>query len=251
MDQPTVSIITVVRNNVRTLASTIESVRAQTYSPIEHIIIDGGSTDGTLDVIERYRAGFAVVISEPDRGIYDAMNKGVARATGDIVGTLNADDFYADPHVIETVVRTMREGVDVVWGDLDYVGSEDASRVIRHWRSSPYTTGKFRRGWMPPHPTFFVRRSLYERYGHFRDELRIAADYELMLRFLEKNHVPSRYIPSVLVKMRVGGASNRSVTNIIRANREAWRAWKMNGLPASCVTITLKVIRKLSQFLSL
>jgi glycosyltransferase involved in cell wall biosynthesis len=250
MDQPTVSIITAVFNNARTLASAIESVRAQTYPAIEHIIIDGGSTDGTLEVIERYRAGFAKVVSEPDRGIYDAMNKGIARATGDIVGILNSDDFYASPRVIETVVRTMEEkGVDVVWGDLEYVGSEDTTRVVRHWRSSPYAHGKFRRGWMPPHPTFFVRRSLYERYGHFRDELRIAADYELMLRFLEKERVSSCHIPEVLVRMRVGGASNRSVANIIRANREAWRAWKMNELPVSPLTIILKLGQKLLQFI--
>jgi len=249
MPHPTVSIITAVFNNARTLASAIESVRAQTYAPIEHIIIDGGSTDGTLDVIERYRAGFATVVSEPDHGIYDAMNKGLSAATGDIVGILNSDDFYANPRVIETVVRTMEEKVvDIVWGDLEYVSSEDTTRVIRHWRSSPYARGKFRRGWMPPHPTFFVRRSVYGRYGYFRDELRIAADYELMLRFLEKHQVSSRYIPEMFVKMRVGGASNKSIANIIKANREAWRAWKMNDLPASFVTITLKVIRKVSQF---
>jgi glycosyltransferase involved in cell wall biosynthesis len=249
MAQPRVSIITVVFNNARTIASAIESVRAQSYPSIEHIVVDGGSTDGTLEVLERYRDGLARVIPGPDRGIYDAMNKGLAAATGDIVGTLNSDDFYANPRVVETVVRAMvKSGVDAVWGDLEYVGNQDTANVVRRWKSSPYAPGKFRWGWMPPHPTFFVRRSVYERFGFFRDEFRIAADYELMLRFLEKNRVSCRYIPEVLVKMRLGGVSNRTIGGIVRANREAWRAWRMNGLPVLLHTIVLKIVRKLFQF---
>jgi len=246
-----VSIITVCYNSAATIENTIKSVLSQTYPNIEHIIIDGGSTDGTLDVIERYRKKVAVVVSEPDRGIYDAMNKGIARASGDIIGTLNADDFYACSDVIENVVRVMeRSRVDVCWGDLEYVSPRDINKVVRYWRSSEYTLGKFKRGWHPPHPTFFVQRTVYEKYGKFNLEFKIAADYELMLRFLEKCHVVSVYIPRTLVKMRTGGASNfRSLRILIRANVESYRAWKINNLPVHWWNVLAKPFSKLTQLI--
>jgi len=246
-----VSIITVCYNSAATIEDTIKSVLSQTYPNIEHIIIDGGSTDGTLDVIERYRKKVAVVVSEPDRGIYDAMNKGIARASGDIIGTLNADDFYAYPDVIESVVRVMEQSkADVCWGDLEYVSFRDTTKVVRYWRSSEYAPGKFRRGWHPPHPTFFVRTRVYEKYGTFNIDFKIAADYELMLRLLEKHRVHSAYIARTLVKMRTGGASNFwSPMVIFRANAESYRAWKINNLPVHWWSILAKPFSKLIQLI--
>lgn len=244
-----ISIVTAVYNAARTIESTLKSVRAQTYPELEHIVIDGGSTDGTLEVLERYRGNLAALVSERDRGIYDAMNKGLRLATGEIIGTLNADDYYASADVLRKVAEAMESsGADVAWGDLEYVEAGDTARIVRRWRSSPYRPGAFRHGWMPPHPTFFVRRSVYERYGLFREDMKIGADYELMLRVLERHRVRGVYVPEVLVKMRMGGVSNPRFSNVIRVNREAWRAWRVNGMRPAPWTIPLKVFRKLSQF---
>jgi len=246
-----VSIITVCYNSAATIENTIKSVLSQTYPNIEHIIIDGGSTDGTLDVIERYREKVAVVVSEPDKGLYDAMNKGIARASGDIIGTLNADDFYAYPDVIENVVRVMEQtGAGVCWGNLEYVSSHDPSKVVRYWRSSEYAPGKFKSGWHPPHPTFFVRRRVYKQYGTFNTSFKIAADYELMLRLLERYKVHSAYVAQVFVKMRTGGVSNFwSPIVIFRANAESYRAWKINNLPVHWWDVLAKPFSKLIQLI--
>lgn len=191
-----VSIITVVFNNKDFIESAIKSVLSQTYSSIEYIVVDGGSTDGTIEIINKYRDKIAKFISEPDKGIYDAMNKGIKMAAGEIIGTLNSDDVYADSRVIETAVKSMEEKrVGVCWGDLVYVSRNDISRIIRHWKSSEYEEGKFKNGWMPPHPTFFVRKEIYGKFGAFNLNFKIAADYELMLRFLERHKVGSCYIP--------------------------------------------------------
>ncbi len=243
------SIITAVLNRADTIADCIESVRSQTLKDVEHIIIDGGSTDGTLDVIEQYADCLAKVVSEPDQGLFFAVNKGLRLATGEVVGILNADDMYASPEVLSLVAQKLSEtGAATCYGDLLYVQPGDTSRVVRYWRSGTVRRWSFRLGWMPPHPTFFVRRHVYERSGLFNTDFRIAADYELMLRFLEKHRVSTAYVPEVLVKMRTGGQSNGRWRNMPRKSAEDYLARKVNGLRPRAVTILLKNLRKLPQF---
>ncbi len=244
-----ISIITAVRNGAETLQGCIESVQSQTV-PAEHIIIDGASTDGTFDIVARYRSGIAKVVSEPDKGIYDALNKGIRMASGDVVGILHGDDFYAHERVLETIRDVFeKQNVDSCYGDLLYVYKNDTEKIIRYWRASEYRMGKFRYGWMPPHPTFFVRREIYEKYGYFNTDFRIAADYELMLRFLEKCGISTYYIPEVLIKMRLGGASNRSLKNMWIKSSEDYKAWKVNDLKGGLHIIFLKHIIKIPQFI--
>lgn len=244
-----VSVITVVYNNAATIGSAIESVLGQTYANREYIIIDGGSTDGTLEQIQAYGTKIDLVISEPDRGIFDAMNKGLSKASGDVVAFLNSDDFYADEQVIERVVKALQPmKVDAVFGDLHYVHSDDSSKVFRVWKSGVYKPGSFLYGWMPPHPAFFAKRSMYERYGTFNTVLKIAADYELMLRMIHINKINVIYLPEVLVKMRIGGISNSGLRNRLRANQEDRKAWDINGIQPYFFTLFLKPARKLLQF---
>ncbi len=220
-----ISIITVSFNAVHSIADTFSSVAEQTYSNIEHIVVDGASTDGTLDIIERHRANIAKIISEPDCGIYDAMNKGLRLATGDIVGFINSDDFYASPEVLARVAEVFAdEHVDACYGDLCYVEQENVAKIIRYWRSSAFKPGLFSTGWVPPHPTLYVRRSVLERHGAFDLHYRIAADFELMARLIELHRIKTVYIPQVLVKMRLGGTTNHSWSNILKQNREIWHA---------------------------
>lgn len=245
-----ISIITIAYNSAETIEATIQSVIAQDYTDVEYIIIDGASKDATMDVVDRYRDQVAVVVSEPDQGIYDAMNKGVARATGEIVGILNSDDFYADNKVLSNVVTRFKEsGAEAVYADLVYVERDNPSKVIRYWKSKPYKPGMFRKGWMPAHPTFFLKNECYRTHGAYSTELRSAADYELMLRMLEKHKISAVHLPRVLTKMRVGGQSNVSLKNRILANKEDRRAWKMNGLTPAWYTLTVKPLSKLSQFI--
>ncbi|MBO0938373.1 glycosyltransferase [Fibrella sp. HMF5335] len=248
----TVSIITVVYNGANTIAEAIESVLGQSYSPIEYIIIDGASTDGTADIIRSYGNSIARFISEPDGGIYDAMNKGIAAATGDIIGILNADDLYRHPDVIGRVVDVFQQQptVDGVYGDLVYAQRNEPDRVTRYWRAGDYQHGDFLYGWMPPHPTFFVRTNVYKKYGMFTTSLRSAADYELMLRLIHKHQIRIAYLNEVLVVMRLGGVSNSSLRNRLKANREDRMAWQLNELKPNWLTLWLKPIRKLSQFWS-
>lgn len=249
-NSPFVSIITVVFNSKNTVESTIRSVLRQSYQNIEYIIIDGGSTDGTVEVVGKYKDEITKIVSEPDRGIYDGMNKGMRLASGDIVGILNSDDFYADDEVIEEVVKIMEDkNVDVCWGDLVYVSPKDTNKIVRYWKSSEYKEGKFKKGWMPAHPTFFVRRRVYEKYGIFNLNFPIAGDYELMLRILEKYKVKSCHIPKVLVKMRAGGSSNKNIIRVIKGDLECYRAWKVNGLKISFLEIWSKPFSKISQYI--
>lgn len=244
-----VSIITVCFNSASTIEATIRSVIDQNYLNIEYIIIDGGSTDGTLQIIEKYRSKVSKLISEKDDGIYFAINKGIALAAGDIIGVLHADDFYINEHVISKVVNEFEKtNSDTVYGDLQYVDRVDSNKVIRHWKSGKYAEGLFLKGWMPPHPTFFVRKKLYDKYGLFNTALRSAADYEMMLRLLHKYKCSTAYIPEVLVKMRVGGKSNVSIINRIQANREDKKAWLINGLKPELFTFIRKPLSKLNQF---
>jgi glycosyltransferase involved in cell wall biosynthesis len=245
-----VSIITICYNSEATLNDTIKSVINQDYPNIEYIIVDGCSRDGTMAIIEAHRNRIATVISEPDKGIYDAMNKGVAAATGEVIGILNSDDYYADRHVISDVVAQFHAApaAQCLYADLIYVDRSDPTKQVRFWQAGPYKRSKFKQGWMPPHPTFFLRKSGYEAHGSYRLELKSAADYELMLRMLYKHQLECTYLPRVITHMRTGGESNVSIKNRIRANREDRRAWTMNGLIPAWYTLTLKPLSKVGQF---
>ena len=244
-----ISIITPTYNSADTLRDTIESVLSQKGVSVEYIIIDGGSTDGTLDIIRAYGDRIARVVSEQDEGLYDAMNKGIRLASGDIVGILNSDDRYTGTDVLIAVQTLFEQGrCDSVYADLDYVKRYQTNCVVRRWRSGEMKIGAIRRGWMPPHPTFFVRKHLYEKYGMYAPELRFSADYELMLRFLYKYEVSTCYLRRTIVQMRTGGLSNKSWKNRWQANREDRLAWTMNGLSPGIFTILFKPLRKLGQF---
>jgi len=215
-----ISIITVVRNNVATINDAIESVLSQTYKNIEYIIVDGASTDGTVEVVQGYTNKIDKFISEKDQGLYDAMNKGIGLATGDVIGILNSDDVYFDKNVLENIVNTFRDKqLDSVFGDLYYVNKDDLNKIVRYWKSSDFKLGSFAKGWHPPHPAFFVKKDIYEKYGMFDLQLKVSADFDLMLRFLEKYQISSMYLPKILVKMRIGGESNSSLKNIITSNK--------------------------------
>ena len=245
-----VSVITVCYNSAETIESTLQSVISQDYPNIEYIVVDGKSTDETLKTIEKYKAGISILLSEKDAGIYFAINKGLALASGDIIAILHADDFYPNPQIISDVVKTFEEKhTDTVYGDLQYVDRDDVKKVTRQWISGDYKPGNFSRGWMPPHPAFFVRKNCYTKHGDFNTLLKSAADYEMMLRLLEKFKCTTAYIPNVLVKMRVGGKSNVSLMNRIRANREDKKAWLMNGLKPGLFTFILKPLSKIGQFI--
>jgi len=244
-----ISIITVVKNNAQTIKDAIDSVLSQTYQNIEYIVVDGASTDGTVDIVQSYGDKIDKFISEPDNGLYDAMNKGIKLATGDIVGILNSDDFYIAEHVIEKVVKEFQEkGVDSVYGDLVYVDASDTDKIVRYWESKPYKKGLFYKGWHPPHPTFFVRNEIYKKYGLFNLDFKIAADYEIMLRYLVKYEISCSYIPEVIVSMRTGGTSNKNLTNIIKANIECYKAWRKNKLKINPKTFLLKPLSKIFQY---
>ena len=244
-----VSLITPVLNGSKTIETSIKSVLGQTYDYIEYIVVDNGSTDGTMDIINRHKDKIAKIVFEKERGIYTTMNRGLRFASGDIVGILNSDDFYAHNKVIEKVVNIfLREEVDSCYADLEYVSRDNPQKVIRFWKGSQYIKGKFNYGWMPPHPTFFVKRSVYAKLGYFNTDLKISADYELMLRFLVRYGISTYYIPEVLVKMRAGGISNQSLKNLLTKTYEDWQAWKINNLNTHLYIILLKKLLKLPQF---
>ena len=244
-----VSIITPSYNSAKTICDTLDSVRNQTFQNIEHIVIDGLSPDGTATIVKQH-APAAICLSEKDNGIYDAMNKGIRLATGDIIGILNSDDFYTDQNVIEKVTQLFETtGCDALYGDLVYVDPQDTKRIVRKWTAGELHVGKFLNGWMPPHPTFFVKRAIYEKYGLFNTSLKISADYELMLRFLYKHGISATYFPQCLVCMRTGGHSNASLRRRFDANKEDRMAWKLNNLEPRFYTTWLKPIRKIPQFM--
>jgi glycosyltransferase involved in cell wall biosynthesis len=244
-----VSVITVTYNSAATVEDTIRSVSAQSYPDIEYIVVDGASTDKTINIINRYRDDIQVFVSEKDRGLYDALNKAIALATGDIVGILHSDDLFAHKDVIAHYVdRFLQSGAEGVYADLDYVDRKNTARIRRKWRSGKYRHGMFKFGWMPPHPTFMVKRALYKHFGAFNTSLRSAADYELMLRFIHLHKIRLVYMPEVTIKMRAGGKSNATLQNRVNANREDRLAWKMNGLKAPFYTLYLKPLRKIFQF---
>jgi glycosyltransferase involved in cell wall biosynthesis len=244
-----VSVITVTYNSAETVEDTIKSVVNQDYKDIEYIIIDGLSKDNTLEIVNKYKHKIAKVISEKDHGIYDAISKGIKNATGDIVVALNSDDMYASNDVITKVVELFKSShADAVYGDLNYVDRFDTSKVIRKWKSGIYKKGHFLKGWMPPHPTFFVRNYCYQKYGSFNLTLRSAADYELMLRFIHKHEIKVAYLPKLIVNMRAGGQSNVSFKNRFKANREDRKAWEINGLKPGLLTLLRKPLSKIKQY---
>lgn len=246
-----VSIITVAFNAFNTIRVALESVLAQDYPDIEYIVVDGGSGDGTQDIVNEYSHKITKFVSEPDKGIYDAMNKGIQLSTGDFIAFLNADDFYGHDKVVSSVVRVLHESsADVLYGDLVYVDREDTNKIVRFWKSGDYKPGDFIGGWMPPHPTFFARRDLFVQFGSFNLKLKSSADYELMLRFIHKNKANVAYLPEVLVKMRIGGASNGSLSQRMWANREDALAWELNNIPKPRFLRIMKPMKKLFQYIS-
>jgi len=244
-----VSLITATYNSESFLEDCIESVIKQRYKNIEHIIVDGNSTDNTLSIIKKYKAHVAKWISKPDRGMYDAINKGMAMATGDIIGILNSDDILVGEDVIESIVKVFEENdVDTVYGDLEYVAASDTNKILRIWKGRPYKRSRFKYGWMPAHPTFYIRKSLIEKYGFYENHYYTAADYEFMARYLYKNNVSSMYLPMLIVKMRMGGQSNRNLYQRLRANRRDFLAMKKNNIPFAFFVSILKPLIKLHQF---
>lgn len=245
-----ISVVTVCLNSAKTIGHTLRSVREQTHGDIEHIIVDGGSKDNTLEVVKAEGLHVAKVLSERDKGIYDAMNKGIALASGEIVAFINADDFYASATVLADLATAFeKSGADCCYGDLCYVNQVDPTRTVRYWRSADFVPGSFEKSWCPPHPTFFVRRSVYQRLGGFDLSFKIAADFELMARYLEVARISSHYIPEVFVKMRLGGTTNRSLSNIFKQNAEIRRALSKSGLRSSLVSFVLnKLVTRAIQF---
>ena len=244
-----ISIITPCYNSELTLEDTIESVLSQDYPNVEYIIIDGGSHDNTISIIEKYKDEISMVISEKDDGIYDAMNKGIQISTGDIVGILNSDDFYAHEKVLSKIAKSfLQNGCDAVYSDLQYISKQNKTKLVRNWKSEEFKLSKFKWGWMPPHPTFFLKKESYIKFGSYDTRLTLSADYELMLRMLYKYQLKPIYIPEVMVKMRIGGKGNSSLLQRIRANIEDRKAWRINNVKPNLFTLYLKPLRKLIQY---
>jgi glycosyltransferase involved in cell wall biosynthesis len=232
-----ISIVTVCLNAAGTIRDAMESVVAQDYPDIEHIVIDGGSTDGTLEVLRDFTPQIARLVSEKDGGLYDAMNKGATLCTGQVIGFLNADDFYASAHVISSVMERFNDqSLGACYGDLEYVDKDDTQRTVRCWKSGRFVKGSFAKGWVPPHPSFFVRLEVLRQAGGFNTSLKLAADNDLMMRLLECSGVKTCYLPEVLVKMRTGGATNKSFGSIWRQNLEILGALRANGLPTNPIS---------------
>lgn len=250
------SIITVVYNNKDTISDAMNSVLSQNYDDLEYIVVDGASTDGTFEVIKeaikRCPERSINFISEKDNGIYDAMNKGIGLATGEVVGLLNGDDVYAGNLVLKKVAGVFADSsVDSCYADLVYVDKFDMNKVIRYWKSCDYRNGLFSKGWAPPHPTFFVRRKVYEKYGVFDLSYSMGNDVDLMMRFLSKYKLKSVYVPGIFVKMRFGGVSNKNVINIVRQNLELFRAGEKNDVKIfPPVFIFGKIIARISQYIA-
>lgn len=231
------SLITITYNSERTITDTLESVLTQTYSDIEYLVIDGNSKDNTLSIIKEYETQFngrMKWISEPDKGIYDAMNKGIRMATGDIIGILNSDDLFFDNNVLKDIVHTFDcNDIDCLYGNLKFVDATDTNKVVRIWKGSQHYPNGFLKGWHPAHPTFYVRREVYEKYGVFDTSFDVSADFELMLRFIEKNKISNLYLDRDFVKMRIGGESTGSLKKIILGNKNVLQAFKKNGFKVS------------------
>jgi glycosyltransferase len=244
-----ITLITVTYNSEKYLSQCIESIHAQSYKNIEHIIIDGNSTDKTVSIIKKYESKIAAWVSEPDRGMYDAINKGIKMATGEVIGILNSDDILATNDAIETIVKTFNEQqVDSIYGDLQYVDKQNTERVFRVWKGKKYSRSLFKMGWMPGHPTFYIKKSAIDKFGGYENHYFTAADYEFMARYLYKHQISSYYLPKLIVKMRTGGASNKNLNQRLRANRRDYLAMKVNSIPMPFMVSILKPLIKMHQF---
>ena len=244
-----ISVITAVFNRHQTIRRCLESVLAQQNCDLEYVVVDGMSNDGTESIVDEYADRIQTLIREPDDGIYDALNKGVLAATGDIVGFLHADDLFADTNVLQRVTELhLNEPLDASYGDLQYIDS-DSGRVVRHWVSKPFNRKKFYFGWMPPHPTVYIRKSCYLEHGLYNLDMPTAADYELLVRMMVAKEITVGYVPHVMVKMQSGGSSNASIKNRLNANRDDREAWRRNGLTPPPLIRFTKPLRKLPQFL--
>ncbi|WP_316817937.1 glycosyltransferase family 2 protein [Pedobacter nyackensis] len=242
-----ISLITISRNAATTIQRCMDSIFMQAYHNLEYIVIDGNSDDGTWETILKNKADIHFFKSESDLGIYDAINKGIIHATGDVVGVLNADDYFVDEEVLSAVAGCFEDkDTDVVYADLDYVGHND--QVVRRWRAGNYERNHFNYGWMPPHPTFYVRRRLFDTFGLYRGDYGSAADYELMLRFMYLNKTKVSYLNKVIVKMKTGGISNRYLGNRLLAWQSDYKAMKMNHINIPLLAVMLKPLRKIAQF---
>lgn len=231
----------------------MESVLNQSYPDIEYIIIDGNSTDGTLELIHSMSETHknVTVVSEPDNGIYDALNKGIAKATGEVIGFVHSDDFLADRGIISKIVKEFKsKNVDGVYGNLHYVQFDSPKTIVRNWISQPFKLGLLKRGWMPAHPTLFLKKEVYVNYGHFNLNYKIAADYDFILRIFKQQHHTFIYIPETIVKMRVGGASNKSLSNIFTKSREDLRAARSNQIRFPLKVVAFKNLSKIPQWFS-
>lgn len=245
-----ISIITVVYNNEKTIEDCIKSVLRQTYKNIEYVIIDGKSKDNTVNLINEYKDRLGYFVSENDNGLYDAMNKGIQVATGDVIGILNSDDLYQDNNVIADIMAQFNNdpALDILYGDLVYVKSDDIDKIVRNWKSKSYYSSFFENANVPPHPSLFVKKKVYNEAGLFDLNYKIAADYELMLRIFKKYNFNSKYINRLVVRMRLGGASNGSFLGIMKQNKEVLNAWKKNNLKSPFYLMPLRIFKKLSQF---
>ena len=245
-----ISIITITYNSENTIEDTLQSVISQDFPDIEYIIIDGKSKDATLSIVNKYSKYIEKVVSEKDKGLYDALNKGIKLATGDVIGMLHSDDVYANNSVISKIARqfAMDPEVEGVYADLVFVDRNNTDKVLRTWKAGEYEPGSFIKGWMPPHPTFFVKKSVYDRLGGFNLDLKLSADYELMLRLIHKNNIRISYLPETIVKMRMGGISNTSFFVKLKANMEDKMAWRINDLKPGIFTTFRKPLKKLMQY---
>lgn len=247
MLDPKISLITVTRNAETTIQRCIESVLSQDYANVEYIVIDGLSTDGTVKIINQYSIRIDHFVSEPDKGIYDAMNKGIKIATGDVVGILNADDCFADKTVLSEVAKAfMNNEIDALYGNLEYI--KPGGSIIRRWQSGSYKVSSFNWGWMPPHPTFYCKRLIFNRLGYYDQEFGTAADYELMLRFMYLNKLAVFYLNKVMVKMNTGGASNETLNSRVKAWKFDFKAMGKNGVLFPHMCVIFKPLRKLVQY---
>ncbi len=231
------------------MRNTLNSVLSQSHPVVEYVVIDGGSTDGTLKILEEYKSKFDVYISEPDRGIYDALNKGILHSTGDIIGFLHADDIFDNVDVLSKIAKSFENSkIEAVFGDLVYVQKDDTSKILRYWKSCSFEEKYLYKGWMPPHPTLYIKRSVYKRLGVFNTSYFIAADYDLVLRFFGKGKLVSSYIPQVLVRMGYGGVSNKSIKNIIKKSFEDYTILRRNQV-GGFLTLMNKNLTKLKQLI--
>ena len=242
-----ISIITVSFNSAKTIRQTIESVLSQDYDDLEYIVVDGASKDGTVEILKEY-TGKIKYISEPDKGIYDALNKGIKLATGEVIGTIGGDDFYPNTHVISHIAKAFQDfKTDAIYGDKQYVNMGNDDTIVRYWRSGEYKRDNWLKGWMPPHLSFYLKKTAFETYGDYITDFTCSGDYELMLRMLYKNNLSAHYFPEVVMTMRNGGTSTASWKHRYRANMEDRRAWQINGLKPHWFTLWLKPISKISQ----